>query len=128
MRLRITIDGKSYEAEVELLDEEESEPLPPYTPPPVAYQSTRPPIALAPVHAGSPREVRENEISSPLTGLVIQVNVSPGQPVHPNDVLLVLEAMKMETQVIAHRAGTVKAVHAVPGKPVKIHQVIIEME
>jgi biotin carboxyl carrier protein len=52
----------------------------------------------------------------------------PGAEVQANDVLVVLEAMKMETQVIAHRAGTVKTVYAVAGKPVKIHQVLIEME
>jgi methylmalonyl-CoA carboxyltransferase small subunit len=127
VKLRITIDGKSYEAEVEVLEEEEATPLP-YTPPPIAYPATPVPVALPHVHATAPREFNEKEILSPVTGLVIRINVTSGAAVEANDVLLVLEAMKMETQVIAHRAGTVKAVHAVAGKPVKIHQVLVEME
>ena len=127
MRLRITIDGKLYEAEVEVLEEEDAAP-PPYTPPPIAYPAIPVPVALPHVNAAAPREFNEKEVVSPVTGLVIHIDVAPGAQVQANDVLMVLEAMKMETQVIAHRAGVVKTVHAVAGKPVKIHQVVIDLE
>jgi len=65
---------------------------------------------------------------SPVTGLVIAVNVEPGQTVQANDVLFVLEAMKMENQVSAPHAGTVKAVNVVAGNSVKVHQVLLEFE
>jgi methylmalonyl-CoA carboxyltransferase small subunit len=56
------------------------------------------------------------------------VNVAPGQAVQANDLLLVLEAMKMETNITAHSAGTVKQVRVTPGDPVKVNQVVVEFE
>ena len=61
-------------------------------------------------------------------GLVIKVNVEPGQAVEAGEVLMVLEAMKMETNMTAPRAGTVKSVHVKPGDPVKVDQLLVEFE
>ena len=128
MKLRIIIEGKTYEAEVEILEDEESQHpyvsyVPPvsYTPPPISFTPT-PSIAID-NHGDDAKVCR-----SPVTGLVIQVNVVPGQQVLSNDVLLVLEAMKMENQVTATHAGTVKSVNVVPGNSVKVHQVLVEFE
>ena len=129
MKLRITIDGKIYEAEVEILEDEESEhPYVPYTPAPVSYSP--PPVAFTPAPAGILESGTDGGkvCRSPVTGLVIQVNVEPGQHVQSNDVLMVLEAMKMENQVTATHAGTVKSVNVVPGNSVKVQQVLIEFE
>jgi len=128
LKLRITIEGKTYEAEVEILEDEESEhPYVPYTPAPASY--TPPPISfpsnpVTMMDTGDGAKVYR----SPVTGLVIQVNVEPGQQVQSNDVLMVLEAMKMENQVTATHAGTVKSVNVVPGNSVKVHQVLLEFE
>jgi biotin carboxyl carrier protein len=129
LKLRITIDGKTYEAEVEILEDEESEhPYVPYSPAPVSY--TPAPVSFAP--APAPRVDTSGDggkvCRSPVTGLVITVNAEPGQTVQANDVLLVLEAMKMENQVTAPHAGTVKSVNVVPGNSVKVHQVLLEFE
>ena len=56
------------------------------------------------------------------------MNVGAGQQVRPNDVLMVLEAMKMETSVTVHHAGKVKKVNVAPGQPVKLHEVLVELE
>jgi len=129
LKLRITIEGRIYEADVEILEDEESEhPYVPYTPAPAKY--TPPPISFTP----SPANVTETSADgarvyrSPVTGLVIQVKVEPGQQVEMNEVLMVLEAMKMENQVTATHAGTVKSVNVVPGNSVKVHQVLLEFE
>ena len=128
MKLRITINGKTYEADVEILEDEESEhPYVPYSPAPVSY--TPPPVSFTPspapfVNMGSDGKV----CRSPVTGLVITVNVEPGQTVQANDVLCVLEAMKMENQVTALHSGTIKSVNVVPGNSVKVHQVLLEFE
>lgn len=129
MKLRITIDGKIYEAEVEILEDEDSEhPYVPYTPAPISYAPS--PISLTP----APPTVFESSTKgekvcrSPVTGLVIQVNVEPGQHVQSNDVLMVVEAMKMENQVTAIHAGTIKSVNVVPGNSVKVQQVLLEFE
>jgi methylmalonyl-CoA carboxyltransferase small subunit len=128
LKLRITIEGKTYEAEVEILEDEESEhPYVPYTPAPVSY--TPPPISFTP---SPPTLMGTNDgakvYRSPVTGLVIRVSVEPGQLVQSNDVLMVLEAMKMENQVTATHAGTVKSVNVVPGNSVKVNQVLLEFE
>ncbi len=127
MKLRITIDGKAYDAEVEILEDEDSEhPYVPYstaayTPAPVPFT----PFVPAPVenHNDGAKVFR-----SPVTGLVIQVNVLPGQQVETNDVLMVLEAMKMENQVTATHPGRVKTVSVIPGNSVKVNQVLVEFE
>ena len=61
-------------------------------------------------------------------GLVIKVNVKPGQPVQAGDLMMVLEAMKMETNVTAPRTGIVKSVHMAPGDSVKLNQIVVEFE
>lgn len=128
MKLRITIDGKIYEADVEILEDEESEhPYVPYTPAPISY--TPPPVSFSPAPAAFNDFGRDGKVCrSPVTGLVIQVNVQPGQSVEANDVLMVLEAMKMENQVTAGHAGTVKSVNVVPGNSVKVHQALLEFD
>jgi methylmalonyl-CoA carboxyltransferase small subunit len=128
LKLRITIDGKTYEAEVEILEDEESEhPYVPYMSAPVSY--TPAPISFTPAPAPVDTSSDGGRVCrSPVTGLVITVNVEPGQAVEANDVLLVLEAMKMENQVTAPHAGTVKSVNVVPGNSVKVHQVLLEFE
>jgi len=69
-----------------------------------------------------------NVIRSPLAGLVARVNVQPGQQVQPREVLLVLESMKMESNVMAQHAGKIKSVDVAPGNPVKVGQDLIHFE
>jgi biotin carboxyl carrier protein len=54
--------------------------------------------------------------------------VKPGQAVEAGELVLVLEAMKMETNVTAPRAGTVKNVHVAQGDSAKLNQVLLEFE
>lgn len=127
MKLRITIEGKTYDAEVEILEEEESGP--PFRSYPQVASYAPPSVPAAPatnnrIDSGAGDKV----CRSPVTGLVIKVNVEPGQEVQPNDLLLVLEAMKMETRVTATHARTVKSVNVTAGNPVRLHQALIEFE
>lgn len=59
-------------------------------------------------------------VTAPLSGNIWKVQVSPGQKVEEGDVLLILEAMKMETQIVAEHAGTVKTVNVKPGDSVRV--------
>jgi biotin carboxyl carrier protein len=127
LKLRITIEGKTYEAKVEILDSEEIDSTPAYTaypPIPAAYPSMPIPSSSIPGMSEDGHKV----CRSPVTGLVIKVNVEPGQTVEQNDLLMVLEAMKMETQVTAMHAGTVKSVNVIAGNSVKVHQPLVEFE
>jgi len=68
------------------------------------------------------------ECRAPLPGAVTKVLVSVGDAVAEGDGLLVLEAMKMEHTLRALGAGTVRAVHAVPGQQVDVGDLLVEME
>lgn len=120
MKLRITIDGTVYEAEVEVVDEEEDlaegEAVP--------YQESV--SVVAPPLSGA--SGNGNECRSPVMGLVVLVEVEAGQQVSAGQRVMVLEAMKMETQIHAPRACKVKSVHVATGDSVKVDQLLIEFE
>ena len=121
MKLQITVEGRAYAVDVELIEDEPAAedltPLPPPMPPAAMMQSY--PVT----EASDPKICR-----SPVMGLVIKVNVEPGQSIAAGELMLVLEAMKMETNVVAQAAATVKTVHVRPGEPVKLNQPLVEFE
>lgn len=120
MRLQITIDGKTYEVEVEALEDDEA---------PSSGDTPHHPNAESRARSyGGVWDSEGKVCRSPVTGLVIKVNVQPGQRVREDELMLVLEAMKMETNVTAPHAGTVKSVHVAPGDSVKVNQVLVECE
>ena len=65
---------------------------------------------------------------APMPGMIVRVNVQAGDVVHPGQGLVVMEAMKMENELRASAAGTVKAVHVSPGKAVEKGTVLVELE
>lgn len=127
MRLRITIEGKTYEAEVEVLDAQESAPeYPPYPP----LQPTFVPAELPKPSGNMQASLDSNtkECRSPVTGMVMKVNVEVGQRVEPDAVVLVLESMKMEMQITTAAGGIVKRILVTPGVAVKVNQLMVEFE
>jgi methylmalonyl-CoA carboxyltransferase small subunit len=128
LKLRITIDGKAYEVDVEILEAAESAPeYPPYPPAPAAYA---PAEILVPLAAPQTSETHNNEkeCRSPVTGMVISVEAAPGQAVEANQIVIVLESMKMEMQITAPQAAIVKSVLVIPGSSVKVNQLLVEFE
>uniref|UniRef100_UPI002B0038D3 pyruvate carboxylase subunit B n=1 Tax=Pararhodobacter sp. TaxID=2127056 RepID=UPI002B0038D3 len=67
-------------------------------------------------------------VGAPMPGSVASVGVSVGQKVKPGDLLLTIEAMKMETGLHADREAVVKAVHVQPGAQIEAHDLLIELE
>ncbi|MGO8934664.1 MAG: biotin/lipoyl-containing protein [Terracidiphilus sp.] len=128
MKLQITIDGKAYEVEVEVLEDEESAPAPNFASHHAAHANNS---HAAGAHAQDQSAAWDGEgriCRSPVMGLVIKVNARPGQAVEAGELVLVLEAMKMETNLTAPRAAIVKSVHVAVGDPVKLNQVLLELE
>lgn len=134
MKLRITLEGKIYEVEVEVVEEGTSGPLYGSTsvhsttiPAPVAFKPPPPPsptpVTPSPVTSSSERVVK-----APIVGTVLQLKVAPGDTVSVNQVLLVMEAMKMETNVASPIAGKIKTVRVSNGEAVKAGQVLVEFE
>lgn len=127
MKLRIRIEGKTYEAEVEILDAQESAPeYPPYPPvQPVFVPASLPEPTFSSM---ANKSAKANECRSPVTGMVMKVHISPGQRVEPGEVVIVLESMKMEMQITMPNGGVVKSVLVGPGAAVKVDQLMAEFE
>jgi biotin carboxyl carrier protein len=132
MKLQITLDGTTYELEVEAIEDDEVPHHPNYgmsypLVPSSVHSALTPEVGIqssAPVTTGD----EDKFCRSPITGIVIKANVVPGQTIEENELIMVLEAMKMETNVTAPRSGKVKNVLTAAGDPVKINQVIVELE
>ncbi|MCX7602878.1 MAG: biotin/lipoyl-binding protein [Bryobacteraceae bacterium] len=129
MKLKITIDNKTYEVDVEAF---EPEPPRPQLPPSYMIQpgAARVPAAPAPAAPSTGGEaVDEDKVCrSPINGIVVKVLAQPGQQIQPGDTLLVLEAMKMETNITAPIAGKVAKVNVNAGDSVQSGAVLVEFE
>ncbi|RWR10879.1 pyruvate carboxylase [Paenirhodobacter populi] len=67
------------------------------------------------------------QIGAPMPGSVASVAVTVGQAVKPGDLLLTIEAMKMETGLQADKAGTIKALHVAPGAQIDAKDLLVEI-
>jgi methylmalonyl-CoA carboxyltransferase small subunit len=117
MRLAISVDGRTYEVDVEVSEPEPVRPVPPFPRGQVQVPATPPAVPPA---AG--------ECRSPVSGVVTQVVARPGQSMQVGDVLLVLEAMKMETKITSPETATVARVNVATGDAVRAGQVLVELE
>ena len=119
--VQVTVEGETFEVEVEGL-----------SPPP------------APLHRGRSRQTQmegptpqsqssaanysDDILRSPMPGRVISILVRPGDRVSAGDEVCVVEAMKMEQSIRAHRDGVVKTIFVQPMDPVKADDPLIELE
>ncbi|MDH2292183.1 sodium-extruding oxaloacetate decarboxylase subunit alpha [Cobetia sp. 10Alg 146] len=86
------------------------------------------PAASAPAAAASAAQAASGEpVNAPLAGNIFKVNVAVGDSVAEGDVVIILEAMKMETEIRAHQAGTVSAVKVKEGDSVSVGDVLITL-
>ena len=69
-----------------------------------------------------------SDIKAPMPGLVLEINVNPGQTVKENDTLLILEAMKMENVLTSPRDGVIKSILVTKGDAVDKNQLLLEFE
>jgi methylmalonyl-CoA carboxyltransferase small subunit len=131
MKLNISVDNKNYEVEVEVADSTTA----PLAAAPRLDTSLRIP-AVAPVNgsaaAAKPADsgpVNEEKVCrSPVSGIVARVTSHVGQKIQSGDTLLVLEAMKMETNITAPAAGKIAKVNVAQGDAVQGGMVLVEFE
>ena len=120
MKYKVTLNNRIYEVEVEqgeamLVNEYE-----------LAAPAAATPVAAAPVAAAAPAAAPAagalaagEVITSPMPGNILKINVAQGQKVNEGDVLIVLEAMKMENEISATKSGTVAQINVTKGAVVE---------
>lgn len=124
MKYIVTLNGKNYEVDVTETEEAivtnitdaalaPAAPVAPVTP------AAAPSAPAAPVVAGN-----GTQIKSPMPGAILKVNASQGQKVNEGDVLFILEAMKMENEIVASASGTVSQVLVTKGQTVETDAVL----
>ena len=134
-KLRITLEGKTYEVGVEVLSDTAS------TAPEAGHAASAPlqhvvsaattlPAAPAAAPAAASASASEGFLvmASPMAGNVFKCLVKPSDVVAHNQVLIVLDAMKMETPIVAPFAGTVRAVMVKEGDSVEDGQALLQLE
>ena len=128
-KLRITVEGKTYEVEVEILGSRIASVAPAAASAPVASAPVSAPVA-APAPApkkAAPAPAGANDIACPLAAVVVAVNVKEGQQVKAGDLLVTLEAMKMNTPVNSPADGTVSKICVSAGQSVNEGEVLLSL-
>lgn len=132
MIYKVTLNGKIYEVEVEKgeamirAEYDAAAPVAPAAPAAPAAPVAAAPVA-APAAAPAPAAAGEGVVQSPMPGNINAVKFSAGQSVKAGDVIIILEAMKMENEIVAPKAGTLKGVFVTKGATVNTGDALFEI-
>ena len=108
-KYRVTVNGKAYDVDVEEMGAgaPAAAPAPVAAPAPAAAPAPVAAPAAAPAPVAAPLAAGEGSITAPMPGKVLKILVAPGTAVAAGQLVLILEAMKMENEIFATAAGTV---------------------
>lgn len=118
MKLKVTVNGVAYDINVEV-EEQEPQALGAIV---IGGAGTTAPTTA------SVSGTSANAVTAPLAGSVARVLVEEGQEIDAGQVLLVLEAMKMETEITAPKAGKVARILVEKGTPVQAGEGLVELD
>lgn len=122
-KFNITVNGNSYEVEVEeIKDGVVSAPRPQAS---VAPAPSAPKAAPAPAKKAPASPAGGDGVKAPMPGTILDIKVSEGQEVKSGQVLVILEAMKMENELVAPKDGVVQSINVSKGASVNSGDVLI---
>ncbi len=130
-KFNITINGNNYEVDVEEVGGAVSAPRPAAPAAKPASKVAAPaPKTAAPAPKAAPVAVSEGSttVPSPMPGTILDIRVKVGDTVKTGDVLLILEAMKMENEIMAPQAGRIASIAIAKGASVNSGEVLIVIE
>lgn len=126
--LKITVNGTVYDVQVE---EANGVVAPVPAAPSAPAAAPAPKAAPAPAAASAPKAsapAGAEAIKAPMPGTIVSVNVSAGQKIAKGDVLIVLEAMKMENEIMAPHDGVVASVNVSKGESVNSGTLLVSLQ
>lgn len=139
-KFNVTVNGKTYAVEVEEVRAGQggftyqpvAQAAPQVPVAPVAPQAPKAAPAVAPAPAAPaalPSGPVEGEtISAPMPGTILDIKVSEGQKVKAGDILLILEAMKMENEIVSPKDGVVNKIHTSKSSTVSTGDALVTVE
>ncbi len=124
--LRITVNGVAYDVQVDEVNGASAPAVAPIAAAPAAAPVAAP--AAAPAPAAKPAVSADAEtVQAPMPGTILSVNVKAGDTVKSGDVLFILEAMKMENEIMAPHDATIAAVHVNKGESVESGAALVSL-
>lgn len=129
-KLRVTVEGKAYEVLVEILDEgtQTNAPMGAMSAPVSSASASVSAPVSAPAASAAPKgPAGAGDITSPLAGKVVSIDVKVGQAVEEGAQVATVEAMKMNTYIYAPKAGTISAILVNAGDGVEEGSVLIRL-
>ena len=143
MKYVATLNGKKYEVEIERVDEYRpldrgaqasapapilaAAPAPKAAPAPAAAPAPGPAPAPAPAPAAAPAAAGGQTVEAPMPGKILDIKVKVGDAVGYGQCVIVMEAMKMETEIVAPAAGTVASINVSTGDSVETGAVLVTL-
>ena len=133
-RYKVTVNGTAYDVLVEDMGGTQAAYAPVAQPAPAVIPAAAPvaapqpvpaPVAATPAPAPAPAPAGASVVEAPMPGKILKISVSVGASVSSGDVLLILEAMKMENEISAPAGGTVREIRAREGDSVNTGDVLI---
>ena len=120
-KFTVTVNGKSYDVEVEETGRESAAPVAAAP----RMEAAKPAEKAKPAPAGGSVPEGAETVKAPMPGTILDIKVSNGDTVKEGQVLLVLEAMKMENEVVSPCDGTVASVQVAKGASVESGDVLV---
>ncbi len=124
---KVTVNGTDYEVEVQSNTLIKPRPAKPVAVAPAVYSATAP-VSPAKINQAAPAAGAASALKSPLPGVILDVKVREGDTVKAGQLLMVLEAMKMENNIDAHQAGVIKSINKRQGDSVLEGDVLLTIE
>lgn len=133
-RYKVTVNGTAYDVLVEDMGGTQAAYAPVAQPAPAVIPAAAPvaapqpvpaPVAATPAPAPAPAPAGASVVEAPMPGKILKISVAVGASVVSGDVLLILEAMKMENEISAPAGGTVREIRAREGDSVNTGDVLV---
>lgn len=124
MKYVVTLNGTDYEVDVTELSEAIVTNVAPTAAPAAPVAAPAAPAAVAAPVAAAPVSGTGTPVKSPMPGTILKVSATAGQSVKEGDILFILEAMKMENEIVAPVSGTVSQVVVSSGNTVDTDQIL----